>query len=80
MAKFTIEVADAALPRLQAVVQRYNSDNGAALTVADWLTLHLRELAIQDELMQSIESIRKQKEAEAHSAALAERDRLLASV
>lgn len=80
MAKFTIEVADEAVQRLQEVVQRYNSDNGVALTVAQWLMLHVRELAIQDELMQNIEAIRKRKEGEAHAAALAERERLLATV
>ncbi len=80
MAKYTIDIADAAVPKLQAIVARYNADNGAALTVVQWLTLNAKEIAIQDELLAAAQTFEKQADADAHAAVLAERDRLLATV
>lgn len=80
MPRFTFEITEPAVLRLQAVAARYNADNGQSLTVTEWLSLHLRELAIQDELVQSVEAIRRQKENETHAAVLAERDRLMGTV
>ena len=80
MAKYTLTIADAAVPKLQALVAAYNADNGATLTVEAWLTLHVKELAIQDEVVAAAQRFRQQAEADAHAATLAERDRLLATV
>ncbi len=80
VAKYTIDIADAAVPKLQAIVARYNADNGAALTVVQWLTLNAKEIAIQDELLAAAQTFEKQADADAHAAVLAERDRLLATV
>ncbi len=80
MASFTIDLTDAAVARLQALVSRYNADNGAALSVQDWITLHLRELAVQDELLSQVQSIQRQKEQEALAGIAAAKEELLRGV
>jgi len=80
MPRFEIELSDAALLGLQAVVARYNADNGAALSVEAWILLHLKELAVQDEMMLAAETLRRQAEETAAAALRAERQRLLDSV
>jgi hypothetical protein len=80
MATYTINLKDEAVARLQELVARYNGDNGAALTVEEWVTLHLKELAVQDELLRSAEELRRQAEETARAALIAERKRLLESV
>ena len=80
MPRFDIEISDAALAGLQRVVNIYNANNGSALTVQDWLLLHLKELAVQDDLMRAAEDLRRQAEETAAAALQAERQRLLDSV
>jgi len=80
MPRFTIDISNAAVTKLQAVVARYNADNGANLTVQDWLLLHIKELAIQDDLVERARSLRQQAEADAAAAFTAERLRLLDSI
>lgn len=80
MPKFTLDISDPALAGLQALVARYNADNGAALTVADWLLLHVKELAIQDDLLAAARTLREQADKNADAAFKAERERLLESV
>jgi hypothetical protein len=84
MPKFTIDLTAAAVAKLQAIVARHNADNGTALTVADWVLLNLKEIAIGEELGKTAESIRRQAEDDANAATAAairaERDRLLASL
>ena len=80
MPTFNITISDAALARLKAIVDRYNADNGAALSVQDWLLLHLKELAIQDNLLAAAQNFQKQAEQGAADATNAERQRLLDSV
>ncbi len=80
MPHFTLNISDPALAGLQAVVQRYNADNGTAVTVQEWLLLHLKELAIQDDLLSAARTLREQAEADADAAFRAERQRLLDGV
>ena len=80
MPRFTLDISDAALAGLQALVARYNADNGTALTVQDWLLLHLKELAIQDRLLDAARALREQADNDADAAFKAERQRLLDSV
>jgi len=80
MPKFTLDISDAAVDGLQAVVARYNADNGTALTVLDWLHLHAREIAVQDQLLTAAQSLREQADKDADAAFKAERQRLLDSV
>ena len=80
MPKFTLDISDAAVDGLQAVVARYNADNGTAITVLDWLHLHAREIAVQDQLLTAAQSLREQADKDADAAFKAERQRLLDSV
>lgn len=80
MPRFTLEISDAALGGLQVVVARYNADNGRDLSVQDWLLLHLKELAIQDQLVEAARKFREQADKDADAAFRAERQRLLDSV
>lgn len=81
MPQFTIKLSAKALAGLQAMVERNNADSGRSLTVGDWLTLHVKELLITEELARSAENLRQQAERDANAAldaALrAEKDRLL---
>ena len=80
MPKFTIDLSAGAVAGLQALTARYNADNGTALAVLDWLTLHLKELAIQDRLIAAHQTLRKQADDNAAAAFIAERERLISSV
>ena len=80
MPNFTIPISDAALAGLQAIAARYNGNNGTALGVQDWLLLHLKELAIQERLLEAAQMLRRQAEESAAAATAAERQRLLDSV
>ena len=80
MPTFTITITDLALAGLQAIVARYNADSGTALSVQDWLLLHLKELAIQDELLAAAQTFQRQAEQSAADAIRTERQRLLDSV
>jgi hypothetical protein len=80
MPRFTVELSESAVTRLQVVVEVYNQNNGLSLTVQDWITLHLRELAVQDQLAASERTLRQQAEQTHAAAVAAERQRLLESV
>ena len=84
MPKFTIDLSDKALAGLQPEVNRYNGNAGTALTVAEWIDLHLQEIAIAPELGAAIDQLRKQQETDANAALAAAittaRDELLASL
>ena len=80
MPKFTIDLSDAAVAGLQSLTARYNADNGTDLPVQGWLLLHLKELAIQDDLLYIAGELRRQAETDADAAFKAERQRLLDSV
>ncbi len=81
MPEFTITLGDKALTKLQAEVDRTNANNGTSLTVAQWIVLHLKEVAIAPDLAAAVEQLRAQAEQDAQttfeSAAKAQRDRLL---
>jgi hypothetical protein len=80
MPRFTIELSAGAAGRLQERVARHNDDRGEELSVAGWIRLHLLELAIEQELLQAAQELRRQAEEAAVAAALAERDRLLKAI
>ncbi len=84
MATFTIDIPAAALARLAAVVDQSNQNAGTKLTVQEWLTLHVKEVAYVADLTAAAETLRRQAEADAQTAFdaafRAERDRLLGQV
>ncbi len=80
MPKFTLDLSPTAVAGLQLLAGRYNADNGTTLSVTDWLHLHVKELAIQDDLVAAAKSLREQADRDADAAFNAERQRLLNSV
>ena len=84
MPKFTIDISDKTLARLQAEVERTNANQGTALTVQAWIVLHLQELAIAPELAAAVNQLRQQQETDAQAAldaaVRAARDAMLADL
>ena len=84
MPEFTIPLTQNTVDRLQAQVQRTNENAGTILTLQQWLALHLKELAIADDLAAAAPAINEQAEKDARTAAAdairQERDRLLAAL
>ncbi len=84
MPQFTITISQAALDKLKAEVDRYNNDNGATLTVLQWTTLHLKEVAIARELSSAVAAIQHQQQEDANAAlqaaVITARDSLLQSL
>lgn len=84
MPKFTLTVSDTHLIKLQAVVSTHNANTGQALTVQQWLDLHLQEVAIANDLQIAIAAIQKQQEQDAQQsltdAINTTRDELLAQL
>jgi hypothetical protein len=81
MPQFTINLTQKAVDRLQVHVQRTNDANGTTYTLREWLDLHVRELAVSDELAATTATLQQQAETDARDALnltiRAERDRLL---
>ncbi len=84
MPQFTITLSADHLARLQAVVDRTNADQGLALTVRDWVLLHLKEVALAPDIAAAVDTLRQQAQRDAdaalQAAVRAERDRLLATL
>ena len=57
MPKYTLTLPERAATRLQAVTARYNSDNGTQFSVTEWLELHLKEIAIGEDLASEWEAL-----------------------
>ena len=65
MPKFTIDLSQKAVDKLQLQhVDRSNGANGTALTLKDWIVLHLNELAITADLPAAIDHVRAIDERE----------------
>jgi hypothetical protein len=78
MAKYTQNVPARLIGGLRRVVGRYNADQGAELTVAEWLQLHVLEIAVQDELGAEQQRLTEQAQKDVAAGVLALRDRLTA--
>lgn len=77
MPQFTITISQAALNRLTALVDTYNANSGQSLTVAEWIVLHLKEVALANDLAAAAQALERQKQQELQQAIAAERERLL---
>ena len=81
MPRFIIDLPQKAVTRLQRQVQRTNDSTGDTLTLRDWLTIHIKEIAIAEDLATAVRELQQQQEKDAQAtlehAARAERDRLL---
>jgi hypothetical protein len=82
--KVTLTISDKALPELNKIVAETNLNQGTALTVAEWLQIHVDELAISRDLAVAVDQLRRQQETDAQAsldaAVRAARDQLLASL
>ena len=81
MPDFTLTLSTKAVQRLQALRQRYNDNQGASLTMKQFLHLHLQEMAVADELAQATNTITQQIQHDAEqtlqAAIRTARDRLI---
>ena len=77
MPKYTIDLSRKAVDKLQLQVQRTNDASGTAYTLKDWITLHLKELAITDDLPLAIEQLKLESNDMLAAAIRAKRDQLL---
>jgi hypothetical protein len=77
MPNVTVVLSNEMVARLNVRVAEYNLANGTSIGLTAWIALHLRETAIERELMTSIEGFKQQAERDVAAAAIAERDRLL---
>lgn len=76
MPRLAIDVSDDTAARLDVLTTDYNMANGTALTRAQYVALHLRELAIAKELLARVENLKQQSETDLRAATEAERIRL----
>ena len=84
MPRITIDISDRTLTRLQALTDATNAAQGTALTPREWVLLHLRELAIADDLKTAGHQLQLQHAATAaealHADITAARDAMLAGL
>ena len=77
MPNLTIIISQEAANRLNLRVAEYNLANGTTINLTQWVALHLRELAMERDLLRAADDLRQQAERDVAAAIVAERDRLL---
>ena len=77
MPNLTVIISQEAANRLNLRVAEYNVANGTTINLTQWIALHLRELAMERDLLRAAESLRAQAERDVAAAIVAERDRLM---
>ena len=81
MPDFTITLSPKAVQRLKILMQRTNEIEGTSLTLRQWITLHLRELATAEDLSAAITTLQEQTKRDAdntlRAAITTTRDQLL---
>ncbi len=77
MPKFTVELPRKAVDRLQPHVQRSNDTNGTTLTLRQWIELHLKELAIADDLTTAYQQAQRDSQDTLHQTLRTTRDQLI---
>ena len=77
MPSLTVTISQEAANRLQLRVAEYNVANSTTLDLTQWVALHLRELAMERDLLHAAQSLREQAERDVAAAIVAERNRLL---
>lgn len=77
---FPILLSQLAVDRLTVLKNSYNAETGQALTLTEWVTFHLREMAIQAEWSASVQTLQAQLQANTNAMVRSEHDRLVATV
>ena len=80
MPTFSVNLPDAAVARLQAIVSRYNANTGENLTVKEWVLVKLSEMAIGEELIAAIPELERQRDTGFAEAIEAKKNELLAGL
>jgi hypothetical protein len=82
MPKFTIDLKQKTVDKLQAQVQRTNENQGTSYTLQVWLKRHIDELAIAEELGLAVNALQEQHQRDGQialdAAIRSKRDELLA--
>ena len=68
MPKFTIDLKQKTVDKLQVLVQRTNENQGTSYTLQEWLKHHIDELAIAEELGLAVTALQEQQQKEANAA------------
>ncbi len=77
MPQFTIDLSTKAVAKLKTITQRTNDAEGTAYTVKQWIVLHLKELAIADDLSPAVDLLATETQDTLTAAIRAKRDQLL---
>ncbi len=77
MPRFTIDLSRKAMDKLAIQVRRTNETDGTKYTLQQWLTLHLKELAIADDLPAAIDQLHRETQATFQAAVRAKTNQLL---
>jgi hypothetical protein len=77
MPNITIDLPAKALKDLQLVVADFNAQTGQSLKLEDWVTLHLKEMAIAKQLADESEPIKRGVDREVDRRIAARRRELL---
>ena len=78
MQQHIIDLNEAMQARMARVVGQHNAAHGTELTVTQWLNLHIRELAIAQDLSAEHDTLARQAESDMTAAMIAVKERLLA--
>lgn len=77
MPQFNITLSQRFVDQLILIVQNHNDQNGTTLTVLQWVTLHMKEVAISAQFAQRVQEIDERAKSDAVASIQAERSRLL---
>lgn len=84
MPTYSVTLSNAAVAKLQAVVDRHNTQQGTSLTVKQWILQTLKDTAIQEDLMAAIpvlmEQANQDEQVALKAAVEAERQNLLSQL
>jgi len=77
MGKYTVDLSAAAEARLQLLAEGSNAATGRADDLAGYISYHLREFALRQELAEQAQSLREQAHATGEAAVWAAKERAI---
>jgi hypothetical protein len=75
--RFTIDLTQAAVDKLNVQVQRTNETQGTTLTLTQWIALHMKEIATAEDLAVAFEQLQRESQDDLAAASRAKREQLL---
>lgn len=76
----TLKLTDALADRMAVIVQTHNDRTGAGVSLEEWLLLHLREVAIAEELVEEGQAIERESQKALQAAVQAKKNELMAAL